>query len=61
MHLPLFIKVDDGFNSLGLSNASVIHSMDDLMQEGGEMISKYGPILVQPYISGRGLLIAMSI
>jgi hypothetical protein len=64
---PYFIKVDDGYNSLGalpslmrlilgLNNSCVLGSVEEVVQKAREMISLYGPIVIQRFIRGRGTL-----
>ena len=57
---PYFMKVDSGYNSLGLSDSCVTRDIDSLMAKAREMISSYGSILIQPFISGREYTVAVT-
>ena len=39
---------------LGLSNACVLQTMEDLKSKATEMLSLYGPVIIQRFIGGRG-------
>lgn len=52
---PYFVKVDDGFNSLGLSNNCVAHSLKELQQVSADLLREYGPVLIQRFVGGRGI------
>jgi len=57
---PLFVKVDDGYNSLGLSNACVLDDAQAMFSKAQEMITLYGPILIQRFIGGREFTVAVN-
>lgn len=56
---PYFIKVDDGYNSLGLNDSCVTDSVDKIIEKAKEMISQYGPVLIQHFLGGREFTIAV--
>jgi D-alanine-D-alanine ligase len=55
----LFIKVDDGFDSTGLSSSNVISNLDQVKESCRPMIRAHGPIVLQRYLSGREFTVAV--
>lgn len=57
---PFFVKVDEGYNSLGTGNDCVLHSVPDCINKASQMVKDYGPVVIQPFLSGREFTIAVS-
>ncbi|ORZ37215.1 hypothetical protein BCR44DRAFT_78430 [Catenaria anguillulae PL171] len=55
----LFLKVDSGFNSAGLTNACIVSTLDQLRTCARELVTHYGPVVVQRYLSGREFTVAV--
>ncbi|KAL7753034.1 hypothetical protein RI367_001485 [Sorochytrium milnesiophthora] len=57
---PVFIKVDDGFNSEGLSERCIVPTMEEVTATVGDFLAAYGPVTVQPFLNGREFTVAVS-
>ncbi|KAI9143229.1 hypothetical protein BKA69DRAFT_1063013 [Paraphysoderma sedebokerense] len=55
-----FIKVDDGFNSMGTGNQCVLDSIEDCLERARQMVSDFGPVMIQHFLSGREFTVAVS-
>lgn len=55
LQFPLFVKPNGGGNSLGISQASVVHTMAQLEERVTSLVTVLGPepILVESYLPGR--------
>lgn len=50
---PLFVKPHKAGDSLGVDEASLVHTPEALYAKCAAIIDEYGPLLVEEYISGR--------
>ncbi|KNE64574.1 hypothetical protein AMAG_09933 [Allomyces macrogynus ATCC 38327] len=55
----LFIKVDNGFNSCGLTSGCVVDSYDALVAAASPLVEAHGAIVVQRYLAGREFTVAV--
>lgn len=55
MEFPLFVKPNGGGNSIGISEASIVHAMHELIARIEELVQELGPqpVLVESYLPGR--------
>lgn len=57
---PVVIKLDNGSNSDGMSNDSVIDNDDDLIKRVNELYEKYNTdVIIEKYLSGKEFTIAV--
>jgi hypothetical protein len=54
-----FIKVDKGFDSVGITEACVCKSPAEALTQARKMAAQYGPCVINPMISGREFTIAV--
>lgn len=50
---PLFVKPGKSGDSLGIDQQSLVRNREELQAKVNAIISEYGPLLVEEYISGR--------
>ncbi|HJW27776.1 MAG TPA: SET domain-containing protein-lysine N-methyltransferase [Saprospiraceae bacterium] len=50
---PLFVKPHQAGDSLGIDQASLVRTKEELHHKCGEILEEYGPLLVEEYIEGR--------
>ncbi|KAJ3359998.1 hypothetical protein GGF32_008796 [Allomyces javanicus] len=55
----LFIKVDNGFNSCGLTSGCVVDSYDALVAAASPLVAAHGAVVVQRYLAGREFTVAV--
>lgn len=60
LEYPVIVKVDRGYDSLGLSASSVCHDADSLATRALETIRDHGPIVVQKFVAGREFTVAVA-
>jgi len=58
--LPLFVKVEAGFDSQGLTERNVCPTVHDALVRVREMIIEHGPCVVQRFLSGREFTIPVA-
>jgi D-alanine-D-alanine ligase len=60
LSFPVIVKPPQEDASLGITSASVVHSIKDLFDRIGELQSEYqAPVLVEQYIEGREFYVAV--
>lgn len=57
---PLFVKPAKAGDSLGVDDKSLVHNIEELREKAGAIISEYGPLLVEEYISGREFTVMLA-
>ncbi len=57
---PVIVKVDRGYDSVGLSSASVCEDRTALRAHGLAALERYGPLVVQRFVRGREFTIAVA-
>ncbi|KAI9159337.1 hypothetical protein H9P43_008677 [Blastocladiella emersonii ATCC 22665] len=55
----LFLKVDAGCNSEGLTESCIVSSYDAAVTSTAALLATFGPVVVQRYLSGREFTIAV--
>lgn len=50
---PLFVKPHQAGDSLGIDQASLVRTEEELRHKCADIIEEYGPLLVEEYIEGR--------
>jgi hypothetical protein len=53
LSFPLFVKPAKAGDSLGVDEHSLVHNKEELKNKVAEIITEYGPLLVEEYINGR--------
>ncbi len=53
LRYPLFVKPDKAGDSLGIDQASLVHTKEELIHKCADIIEEYGPLLIEEYIDGR--------
>ena len=53
LKFPLFVKPHGAGDSLGIDQASLVRTKEELRQKCEAIIEEYGPLLVEEYIEGR--------
>jgi len=53
LRYPLFVKPHQAGDSLGIDQASLVRTAEELHHKCAEIIEEYGPLLVEEYIEGR--------
>jgi D-alanine-D-alanine ligase-like ATP-grasp enzyme len=53
LSFPLFVKPAKAGDSLGVDEFSLVNTKEELLAKVSSIISEYGPLLVEEYISGR--------
>jgi D-alanine-D-alanine ligase-like ATP-grasp enzyme len=57
---PLFVKPHKAGDSLGVDEKSLVHNLKELRDKVHDIISDYGPLLVEEYISGREFTVMLA-
>ncbi len=60
LEYPVIVKVDRGYDSVGLSASSVCHDADSLSTRARETMREHGPIVVQSFVAGREFTVAVA-
>lgn len=58
--LPLFVKIEAGFDSQGLTERNVCITVHDALVRTREMLIEHGPCVVQRFLSGREFTIPVA-
>lgn len=53
LRYPLFVKPHQAGDSLGIDQASLVRTEEELMIKCASILEEYGPLLVEEYIEGR--------
>ncbi|MEP6647568.1 MAG: hypothetical protein ABJC12_10815, partial [Saprospiraceae bacterium] len=53
LNYPLFVKPHHAGDSLGVDQASLVRTEEELHDKCSEIMDEYGPLLVEEYIEGR--------
>ncbi len=53
LKFPLFVKHYHGYNSVGITSKSKVHTKEELLQQGKEMLDNFGGTLIEEFIDGR--------
>lgn len=53
LRYPLFVKPDKAGDSLGIDQASLVQTKEELIHKCADIIEEYGPLLIEEYIDGR--------
>lgn len=60
LEFPVIVKVDRGYDSVGLSASSVCHDAESLRTRALETMREHGPIVVQKFVAGREFTVAVA-
>lgn len=60
MGAPYFVKVDAGYDSLGLSSACIQNTVSGILDQAKLLLDEYGPVVVQHYVGGREFTVAVA-
>ncbi len=55
---PVIVKVDQGYDTLGMSGSSICRNETELSEEGKKILSMHGPVMIQKFVAGREFTIA---
>ncbi|KXZ47683.1 hypothetical protein GPECTOR_33g565 [Gonium pectorale] len=53
LRFPLIVKHPAGYSSVGMTKASKVHNEEQLREQVGELVRKFGGALVEEFIPGR--------
>jgi len=60
LRYPLFVKPHKAGDSLGVDEKSLVNNPEELKEKIHDIISDYGPLLVEEYVSGREFTVMLA-